>query len=112
MKTAVNTIKITRWITLVCFLLAIPLTYFQVNCENWGWLWSNSIAIGVFASSLVALICEYIRYLNRKNETEISSYKKLAIIYLKLKTIISLINDSYDNSKQTLTTSFLQPQKG
>lgn len=110
MKTAVNTIKITGWITLVCFLLTIPLAYFQGDCENWGWLWGNSIAIGVFASSLVVFISEYVKYKHLKNEIEIDLYYNLSLLYFKLSSVLSLIEESTKDPYPQLTPSSLQPQ--
>ena len=111
MKTSVYIIKIFLVVTIVSALIALPLSYYQVNCGKWGYLWGNAIFIGVFASSLVALICEYIRYLNSKKEIEINSYKNLSLIYVKLKTIVFEINNYFNNPELKIVTPFMQPQK-
>lgn len=110
MKTNVFLIKLFLVVSIVCALISIPLSYCQHICGGWGFLWGNAIAIGIFASSFVALSAECIHYINHKNEIEKNLYRNVALIYAKLKTIYSEINQSYEKPERELSASFLHPQ--
>ena len=110
MKTTIATIKVLLWITVISFILTIPLSLYSDKCGNWGFLWSNAIIVGVFASSLVVLLSEFVKYKHLKNETEIDLYYNLSLLYLKLKTILSKIDKSYKEPLSQMTSSFLRPQ--
>lgn len=110
MRHSVIIIKILLVVSIVCALISIPLSYFQDICGNWGYFWGNAIAIGIFASSFVALSSEYIHYKNQKNEIEKNLYRNIALIFVKLKTVYSEINQSHENAERELSTSFLHPQ--
>ena len=110
MRNSVIIIEILSVVTIVCALISIPLSYFQHICGNWGYLWGNAIAIGIFASSFVALSSECIHYINEKNAIEKNLYRNVALIYVKLKTVYSEINQSYEKPERELSTPFLHPQ--
>lgn len=110
MKTNAFLIKILLVVSIVCALISIPLSYCQHTCGNWGYLWGNAIAIGIFASSFVALSSECIHYINEKNAIEKNLYRNVALIYVKLKTVYSEINQSYEKPERELSNSFLHPQ--
>lgn len=110
MKTTIATIKVLLWITVISFILTIPLSLYSDKCGNWGFQWSNAITVGVFASSLVVLLSEFVKYKHLKSETEIDLYFNLSLLYLKLKTILSEIDKSYKEPLTRLTSSFLRPQ--
>ncbi len=110
MKITVVTIKVLFWITLISVIITIPLSLCNVCCGIWFAQWGCAIAIGVFASSFVVLISEYIRYKHLKNEIESDIYFNLSLLYLKLKSTLSIIDKSYKEPIPRLTSSFLKPQ--
>ncbi len=110
MKITVATIKVLLWVTVISFILTILLSLYYDKCENWGFLWGDTITVGVFASSLIVLLNEIVRYKNLKNESKTDLYYNLSLLYLKLKTILSEIDKSYKEPLTRLTSSFLRPQ--
>ena len=110
MKTTVSTIKVLFWITAISVILTIPLSFYNVYFGNWVAQWTNAILVGVFASSLVVLISEYVRYKNMKSSVESDLYYNLTLLYIKLKYTLSSIDQAYQGRIKQLTSSFLCPQ--
>lgn len=110
MKTTVSTLKVLFWITANSLILTILFSICNDYYGNWFIIWGCSITIGVFASSLVVLISEYVRYKHLKNEIESDLYYNLSLLYLKLKSIIYAIDKSYQQPLPQLTSAFLKPQ--
>jgi predicted nucleic-acid-binding Zn-ribbon protein len=112
MKTTVSTIKVLFWVTAISVILTIPLSFYNVYFGNWVAQWTNAILVGVFASSLVVLISEYVRYKHMKSSIESDLYYNLSLLYLKLRTALSVIDKSYKEPRPQLTRTFLHPQTG
>ena len=110
MKVTVVTLKVLFWITVCSAILTFLLSFVNNNCKDWFLVWSNSIAIGVFASSLVVLISEFVRYRHLKGDIESDLYFNLSLLYLKLRTVLFEIEKSYKDPLPQLTQAFLQPQ--
>lgn len=110
MKTVVTTIKVLFWITVISMIVTILLSLYNNYCGNWFILWGDSIAIGIFASSLVVLISEFVRYKHLKSEFESELYYNLSLLYLKLKSTVYAIDKSYQEPLPRLTSAFLKPQ--
>lgn len=110
MKTTVSTIKVLFWITAISVILTIPLSFYNVYFGNWVAQWTNAILVGVFASSLVVLISEYVRYKHMKSSVESDLYYNLTLLYIKLKYTLSSIDQAYQGRIKQLTSSFLCPQ--
>lgn len=110
MKLNVAIIKVLFWITTISLIVTILLSFFNDCHGSWFVLWSCSISIGIFASSLVVLISEFVRYKHLKNEFESDLYYNLSLLYLKLKSIVYAINKSYQEPLPRLTSHFLKPQ--
>ncbi|MBR4146998.1 MAG: hypothetical protein IKU00_03785 [Bacteroidales bacterium] len=110
MKVTVVTIKVLLWVTVSSFIFTIPLTFYNDYCGSWAVQWTNAILVGVFASSLVVLINEYVRYKHLKGGVESDLYYNLSLLYLKLRTAISVIDKSYKEPQPQLTRAFLHPQ--
>lgn len=110
MKLTVATIKVLLWVTTISVILTIPLSFCNDYFGSWTVQWTNAILVGVFASSLVVLISEYIRYKHLKSGIESDLYYNLSLLYLKLRTAISVIDKSYKKPQPQLTRAFLHPQ--
>ena len=110
MRITVSIIKTLLLVTLISAILTIALSYCSNNCENWYYQWGNAITIGVFASSFIVLISEYVRYKHLKNEIEIDLYYNLSLLYFKLSAVLSLIEKSTKEPYPQLSSSSLQPQ--
>lgn len=110
MKTVVTTLKVLFWITAISMIVTILLSLYNNYCGNWFILWSNSITTGIFASSLVVLISEFVRYKHLKSEFESELYYNLSLLYLKLKSTVYAIDKSYQEPLPRLTSAFLKPQ--
>lgn len=110
MKLTVATIKVLLWVSTISVILTIPLSYCNDYFRSWTVQWTNAILVGVFASSLVVLISEYIRYKHLKSGIESDLYYNLSLLYLKLSTAISVIDKSYKEPQPQLTRAFLHPQ--
>lgn len=110
MKTTVSTIKVLFWITAISVILTIPLSFYNVYFGNWVAQWTNAILVGVFASSLVVLISEYVRYKHMKSSVESDLYYNLTLLYIKLKYTLSSTDQAYQGRIKQLTSSFLCPQ--
>lgn len=110
MRITVSIIKTLLLVTLISAILTIALSYCSNNCENWYYQWGNAITIGVFASSFVVLISEYVRYKHLKNEIEIDLYYNLSLLYFKLSAVLSLIEKFTKEPYPQLSSSSLQPQ--
>lgn len=110
MKITVITIKVIFWITIICFISSIPLSFCSYHYGSWVILWINTIIIGLFASSLVLLLSEFVRYKHLKCETEVDLYYNLSLLYYHLRAIISSIDKSNKEPLTNLTSTFLRPQ--
>ena len=110
MKVTVVTLKVLFWITAFSVILTVLLSFVFDHCGGWFLQWGASIAIGVFASSLVVLISEFVRYKHSKSDIESDLYYNLSLLYLKLKTVLSEIEKSYKEPLPQLTKAFLHPQ--
>jgi len=110
MKTTVSTIKVLIWVTITSVILTIPLSLGNDYCSSWAVQWVNAILIGVFASSLVVLLSEFVRYKHLKSATESDLYYNLTLLYIKLKYTLSSIDQAYQGRIKQLTSSFLCPQ--
>lgn len=110
MKVTVVTIKVLFWITIFSVILTIPLSFCIDYCQSWAVQWVDAILVGVFASSLVVLLSEFVRYKHLKSETEMDLYYNLSLLYIKLRTILSNIDNSYKEPQLQLTRAFLHPQ--
>ena len=110
MKVTVVTIKVLLWVTVSSFIFTIPLTFYNDYCGSWVIQWTDAILVGVFASSLVVLISEYVRYKHLKSGIESNLYYNLSLLYLKLRTVISVFDKSYKEPQPQLTRAFLHPQ--
>ena len=110
MKTIVCTIKVLFWVSTISAILTIPLSLYNDKCGSWGYQWGDAITVGVFASSLVVLISEFVRYKYLKSEIESDLYFNFSLLFLKLKTIVSEVDKYYKEPMTRLTSSFLRPQ--
>lgn len=110
MRITVSTIKVLLWITVISMIVTILLSLYNNYCGNWFILWGNSITSGIFASSLVVLISEFVRYKHLKSKFESELYYNLSLPYLKLKSTVYAIDKSYQEPLPRLTSAFLKPQ--
>lgn len=114
MKTIVKSIKLLLWIAVISLLL----TYIvSLNIELGfisfgGKLMSNSFLFavfsGVFASSVVVLICELYKYFDTKKRIENLLYMQLAFLHGQLLMIRNSTGHVLQNPNEPLTHNLLQ----
>lgn len=109
MKVTVVTLKVLFWITACSAILTFLLSFVNNNCKDWFLVWSNSIAIGVFASSLVVLISEFVRYRHLKSDAEAQMYSYSLLLFSQLSSIQVKIESVFKESQLSLHPTFIQP---
>ena len=116
MGTIVGSIKKLIPIVIVSWLLTYVISLnmeigFMHICSDWI---SNSflftIFSGIFASTLVVLICEVYKYFDMKNRIENALYVQFAFLYGQLLIIRNNIGRSLHNPNELLTDKLLQSQ--
>ena len=114
MSTSVNTIKKLSWALLGMFALTYVLSlnsdnHFVVISSKWV---SNSflftIASGIFASLIVVILCELVRYRQMKYATEITLITNMASLYSQFLTIKSNCKRALD-SQDAIADNLIQP---
>lgn len=110
MKLTVLTIKIFFWVSLALLLATGIISLWLMSNDSQIAEWLFAILTGVFGSSTVVMLCEYVRYIHQKRENEDLYYYHLSLIYVKLLFILSDIKRVTNNPHQYLNNSFLQPQ--
>ena len=109
MKVTVVTLKVLFWITACSAILTFLLSFVNNNCKDWFLVWSNSIAIGVFASSLVVLISEFVRYRHLKSDAEAQMYGYSLLLFSQLSSIQVKIENVFKEPQTSLHPTFIQP---
>ena len=110
MRLSIATVKTLFWISIVLFISTMLISIWQVTNNNQIIEWVKTILIGVFCSSIVVMICEYIRYLHLKRDFKDAYFYNLSLIYLKMNFIVADIQRVTLNSQLAIDTSFLSPQ--
>lgn len=108
MKLTVLTIKIFFWVSLALLIATGIISFWFNDCQMVEWI--VAVLTGIFGSSTVVMLCEYVRYIHQKRENEDLYYYNLSLIYIKLLFILSDIKRVTNNPHQYLNDSFLQPQ--
>jgi hypothetical protein len=110
MKLTVLTIKVFFWVSLALLIVTGVISFWLMFNDSRMAEWIAAVLIGVFGSSTVVMLCEYVRYIHQKRENEDLFYYNLSLIYIKLLFILSDIKRVTNNPHQYLNNSFLQPQ--
>ena len=114
MGTIVRSVKFLAWIALGSLLLTYAIS---LNMEMW-FININSHAIsnsflfalfsGIFASTLVVLICELNKYYDTKKKVENSLYIQFAFLYVQLLIIRNNTAKMLQNPNERLAQNLLQ----
>lgn len=110
MKLTVLTIKIFFWVSLALLIATGIISFWLMFGDGHIAEWIAAILTGIFGSSTVVMISEYVRYIHQKRENEDLFYYNLSLIYIKLLFILSDIKRVTNDPHQYLSNSFLQPQ--
>ena len=110
MRLTVLTLKTFFWITLALLIVTLLLSFWLLSNDSPIIEWIIAILTGIFGSSTVVMLCEYVRYIHQKRENEDLYYYHLSLIYAKLLFILSDIKRVANDHHQYLNNSFLQPQ--
>ena len=109
MKVTVGTLKVLFWITAFSVILTILLSFVSDYCGGWFLQWGASIAIGVFASSLVVLISEFVRYRHLKSDAEAQMYGYSLLLFSQLSSIQVKIESLFKEPLTSLHPTLIQP---
>lgn len=111
MKLTISTIKVLFWISIALLIISLLFAIIFQFCDNNGIVsWIISISTGVFASSFVLLLAEYIRYIHQRRDVEYSFFHHLSSIYSNLLSIKNDIGIRMVATDKSVQSSFIRPQ--